>query len=279
MNWIIRNNIIPLKTPLVMGILNITPDSFYDGGKYVHIDAACNAALQMEKNGANIIDIGGESSRPGSKPVSAQEELQRVIPVIRKISTIVKLPIAIDTQKADVALEAIKAGASIVNDISAMSDPAMASVVSKNRAGIILMHKHGEPETMQNKPLVKENVLKNVIDFLKTRTKYAISSGIKKEQIVIDPGIGFGKTYTANEFLINNIDRLKFLDLPILIGASRKRFIGEITGRKSEQRLSGSIAAHIISYLRGAIIFRTHDIKETVDALKVANAIFNIEKL
>ena len=275
MNWIIRNNIIPLETPLVMGILNVTPDSFYDGGKYVQTDAACNAAMQMEKDGANIIDIGGESSRPGSKPVSAKEELQRVIPAIRKITAAIKLPVAIDTQKAEVALEAIKAGASIVNDISAMSDPAMASVVSKNGAGIILMHKHGEPETMQNKPLVKENVLENVIDFLKSRVEYAISSGIKEEQIVIDPGIGFGKTYSANELLINNIDKLKSLGFPVLIGASRKRFIGEITGRKSEQRLAGSIAVHVISYLRGAIIFRTHDVKETVDALKVAEAIFN----
>jgi len=273
MSWIIRNNVISLKSPLVMGILNVTPDSFYDGGKYVNADTACEAAAQMEIDGADMIDVGGESSRPGSKSISAEEELQRVIPVIEKISSSIKLPVAIDTKKAGVASHAIRAGASIINDISAMADPGMSAIVKKSGSGIILMHKHGEPETMQNVPLDKENVLENVISFLRNRTEYAIDSGIKKEQIIIDPGIGFGKTYAANEFLINNIDKLKALNFPILIGASRKRFIGEITKEKTENRLAGSIAAHIIAYLRGAIIFRTHDVKETVDAMKVAEAI------
>ena len=273
MSWIIRNNVISLKKPLVMGILNVTPDSFYDGGKYVNTDIAFEAATQMEIDGADIIDVGGESSRPGSKSISVEEELQRVIPVIEKISSSIKLPVAIDTQKAEVALQAIRAGASIINDISAMADPEMPVIAKESGAGVILMHKHGEPETMQNTPLNKENVLENVISFLGSRTEYAVNSGIKKEQIIIDPGIGFGKTYAANEFLINNIDKLKDLNFPILIGASRKRFIGEITKEKTENRLAGSIAAHIIAYLRGAIIFRTHDVKETVDAMKVAEAI------
>jgi len=273
MSWIIRNNVISLKNPLVMGILNVTPDSFYDGGKYVNTDAACEAAAQMEIDGADMIDVGGESSRPGSKSISAEEALQRVIPVIEKISSSIKLPVAIDTKKAEVASHAIRAGASIINDISAMADPEMPAVIKKSGLHPFVMHKHGEPETMQNAPLDKENVLENVISFLRNRTKYAIDSGIKKEQIIIDPGIGFGKTYAANEFLINNINELKLLNFPILIGASRKRFIGEITGRKTGNRLAGSIAADIISYFRGAIIFRTHDVKETADALKVAEAI------
>jgi len=273
MNWTIRNNIISLKCPIVMGILNVTPDSFYDGGKYVNSDSACEAAVKMEKDGANIIDIGGESSRPGSKPVSVKEELQRIIPVIRKIASVINSPLAIDTQKAEVAFEAINAGASIVNDISAMADPEMAGVVKSSKAGIVLMHKHGEPATMQIAPLDRENVLEDVIKYLKARTIDGVNSGITKEQIVIDPGIGFGKTYAANELLINHIDKLKVLGFPILIGASRKKFIGEITGRKTNERLAGSIAAHIISFFRGAMIFRTHDVKETTDALKVAEAI------
>jgi len=273
MNWSIRENSISLENPLVMGILNVTPDSFYDGGKNINPDIACEAAVQMAKDGAGIIDVGGESSRPGSKPVEVDEELQRVIPVIRKISSSMKLPIAIDTYKAEVAREAIRAGASIVNDISAMADPEMFSVVRESKAGIVLMHKHGEPETMQNAPLDKSDVLKNVIRFLKKRTDEAINSGIKNEQIVIDPGIGFGKTFAANEFLINNLDKLNALGFPVLIGVSRKKFIGELTGKKTDDRLAGSLAAQIISYLRGAKIFRTHDVKETTDALKVAQAI------
>ncbi len=273
MNWSIRDNSISLESPVVMGILNVTPDSFYDGGENINPDVACETAVQMKKNGADIIDVGGESSRPGAKPVSAEEELRRVIPVIEKLSSLINLPIAIDTYKADVAEKAINAGASIVNDISAISDPEMAFVVKKYSAGIILMHKHGDPETMQNNPLNKSDVLECVISFLESRVQQAINSGIKKEQIVIDPGIGFGKTFAANEFLINNIDKLKTLGCPILIGASRKKFIGEITDRMPNERLAGSIAANIISYLRGAIIFRTHDVKETTEALSVAEAI------
>ncbi len=273
MNWSIRDNFISLENPLVMGILNVTPDSFYDGGKNINPGIALESAVQMAKDGAGIIDVGGESSRPGSKPVEISEELHRVIPVISKISSSIKLPIAIDTYKAEVAKEAIRAGASIVNDISAMADPEMFSVIKESRVGVILMHKHGEPSTMQNAPLDKGDVLENVIDFLKKRTAEAINFGIKEEQIVIDPGIGFGKTFSANEFLINNLDKLNVLGFPMLIGASRKKFIGDLTGKKTDDRLAGSLAAHIISYLRGAKIFRTHDVKETTDALKVVQGI------
>jgi len=273
MKWAIRDNFISLENPLVMGILNVTPDSFYDGGKNINPDTACKTAVQMAKDGAAIIDVGGESSRPGSKPIEVNEELKRVIPVIRKISSSIKLPIAIDTYKAEVAKEAIRAGASIVNDISAMADPGMFSVVKESRVGVILMHMHGEPLTMQKAPLDKGDVLENVIGFLKKRTDEIINYGIKNEQIVIDPGIGFGKTFAANEFLINNLDKLNVLGFPILIGASRKKFIGDLIGRKTDERLAGSLAAHIISYLRGSKILRTHDVKETADALKVAQAI------
>ena len=270
MIWKACEKSISLDTPLVMGVLNITPDSFYDGGKFVDVENACAAAVKMQDEGADIIDIGGESSRPGAKAINANEELKRALPVIKKIAREINIPISIDTYKAEVASAAIEAGAVIVNDISAAADPDMLNLIKRTGAGIVLMHKHGKPETMQNEPLNEKNVLADVIDFLRAAVKKAVDFGIEKEQIVIDPGIGFGKTFAANEILIGNINRIADLAYPVLIGASRKKFIGEITGREADERLAGSIAAHIVAALNGAKIIRTHDVAETKDALKVA---------
>ena len=256
-----------------MGVLNVTPDSFYDGGRYTGHDAACERAARMAADGADIIDIGGESSRPGSSPVTADEEIRRVVPVIESIAASVNLPLAIDTRKAEVARAALSAGASIVNDISAMADPEMAATVTAFDAGIVLMHIHGEPGTMQDEPLDEFHVLDDVLHLLEQRTAEALDRGIKRDRIALDPGIGFGKTFKANELLINHLDRLKGLGFPILIGASRKKFIGERTGRSVGDRLAGSLAAHVIAFARGAAIFRVHDVMETKDALTIVHAI------
>ena len=256
-----------------MGILNVTPDSFYDGGKYPDVDSACARAKDMAAAGAGIIDVGGESTRPGASAVSASEEIERVLPVIERIVAALDAPVAVDTQKPDVAHAALSAGACIVNDVTALGAPGMADVLRDFQAGVVLMHMHGEPRTMQDAPLDEETVVDEVARFLKERLSAAIGAGIEKERIVIDPGIGFGKTFKANERLIDSLDVLAALGAPILVGASRKRFIGELTGRAAEDRLAGSLAAHVVAYLRGAKIIRTHDVKETVDALVVAEAI------
>ena len=271
--WQIRNRLINLDSPVIMGILNVTPDSFYDGGKYSDIDIAFKKAREIVKSGADIIDIGGESSRPGAAQISDKEEINRVIPVIKKIKAYYDIPLSIDTRKAVVAQKALAEGVEIVNDISAMNDPEMKSVVKQFNAGFIIMHMKGEPATMQNSPMDEKNIIDDVSSFLKNKISDAVDSGIGKQQIVIDPGIGFGKTFKANELLINHLDKLKILGSPILIGASRKKFIGARTDSPANNRLAGSIAAHVIAYLRGAIVFRTHDVKETREALTLAQAI------
>ena len=277
MIWKIKNNSISFNEPIVMGVLNITPDSFYDGGKYLDSERACAAAEKMKNDGADIIDIGGESSRPGAKPISESEELERVIPVIKKIAGRVEISISIDTYKVDVAEKALNSGAVIINDISGCEDSKMADLVKKSDAGIVIMHKHGSPETMQDNPIDAKTVMTEVMDFLKKRTDQLIEFGIKKEQIVIDPGIGFGKTFSANEKLIAELKKITALDFPVLIGASRKKFIGEIIKKNPNERLAGSLAAHVIAYLNGAKIIRTHDVAETRDALNVARKILNFK--
>ncbi len=252
-----------------MGILNVTPDSFSDGGKFYTVENALEHAAIMIEQGADIIDIGGESTRPGAISITSSEEISRVVPIIKTLASKTSIPISIDTRKAVVAQMALRAGASIVNDISALGDSEMAKIVCEYKAGVVLMHIHGEPQTMQEKPLDGKIVLKKVKKYLKEKTDFAIKSGIKKSRIVIDPGIGFGKTFKANEVLLKNLKELSNLEFPILVGSSRKRFIGEITGNSPENRLAGSLAAHIIAYQNGALIIRTHDVKETKDALAV----------
>ncbi len=266
--WKIRGKTLKLNRPLIMGILNLTPDSFYDGGKYLGVNEAVDRAYQIKEEGADIIDIGGESSRPGAEPVSIKEELKRVIPVMERLTDI-GIPISIDTYKSKVAKEAIDVGASIVNDISGLRfDEKLAPLVAKNNLGYILMHMLGTPKNMQKNPSYK-NVVDEIYDFFAERLEFARVSGINYVNIVIDPGIGFGKRLEDNIEIIRNIKTFTTLRRPILIGASRKSFIGAITGLDKEERLEGSLAAVAAGFKNRGMIFRVHDVKETKRFLTV----------
>lgn len=255
---------------LIMGILNVTPDSFSDGGRFLSPDAAVKRALIMEKEGADIIDVGGESSRPGAEPVPVEEELRRVIPVLERLRGKLRIPISIDTTKAEVAEAALRAGASIVNDISALRfDPAMASVVAEFGAGLVLMHMLGTPKTMQQAPHY-EDVVREVREFLAERALYAQSQGIPREAIAVDPGIGFGKTVEHNLELLRRLPELVELGFPVLVGPSRKSFIGAVLGLGVEERLEGTLAACAVAVVRGADILRVHDVREVRRAADLA---------
>ncbi|VAX32569.1 Dihydropteroate synthase [hydrothermal vent metagenome] len=258
----------------VMGILNVTPDSFSDGGLFLDGRSAIERALRMEAEGADIIDIGGESTRPGSEPVSPEEELRRTIPVIEAISGRLRIPVSIDTYKAEVARRAIEAGAAMVNDISGLRfDPEMADTLSQYDVALVLMHIKGTPRNMQKSP-VYTNLFSEITDYLKESINMATERGIAKERIVIDPGIGFGKTLEHNLQIINNLDRLSPLCRPVLIGASRKSFIGRILNNApASERLEGTAAAVAISVMKGANIVRVHDVREMSRVVKVADAI------
>jgi dihydropteroate synthase len=255
----------------LMGILNVTPDSFSDGGSFSSIDDAVKKAICMEKDGADFIDVGGESTRPGSQPISEEEEMNRVIPVIEELVKKIKIPISIDTYKSNVAKNAIDIGVIMVNDITALrGDKRLSSVVRDNNVYLCLMHMKGKPRSMQINPFYKD-IIKEISDFLKERIEIAISSGIKEDKIIIDPGLGFGKR-TGKETednceIINRLDELKKLGYPILVGPSRKSFIGNICGGKFQlpvgERLEGSLAAACISIVNGADIVRVHDVKQT----------------
>jgi len=257
-----------------MGILNITTDSFSDGGRFFDKSTAVKRALQMREEGADIIDIGGESTRPGSEPVPVEEELRRTIPVIEAIAKEIPIPISIDTYKAEVAQRALDAGASIVNDISGLRfDPEMAKVVSEYKVPVVVMHIRGKPKDMQINP-VYEALIPEIMDYLRGSIRLALDAGIQDDMIVIDPGIGFGKTLEQNLNIIHNLQEFTSLERPVLIGASRKAFIGKILGDKSPgERFEGTAAAVAISILNGANIIRVHDLKEMVKVAKVADAI------
>jgi dihydropteroate synthase len=260
---------------LVMGVLNITPDSFSDGGKFYSPERAVEHALEMIAEGADIIDIGGESTRPGSASVSEEEELQRVIPVIKRLTTETSIPISVDTTKSSVARAALEAGAEIVNDISALRfDPAIADEVANAKAGLVLMHSRGTPKTMQQLPPVAD-IIGEVIRGLCESIAVAEQCGVSAERIAIDPGIGFGKTAAQNVELIAHLDQLahEFADFPILIGTSRKSFLGKLLDNApADERLYGTIASTVASVMKGAHIIRVHDVKAAVDAVKVADA-------
>lgn len=246
----------------IMGILNVTPDSFSDGGRYLDTGKAVEQALQMQHDGADIIDIGGESTRPGSEPVSGNEELARVIPIIEKLNPTLNIPISIDTCKADVARQALAAGAKIVNDISGLRfDPLMASTIAEYKAGAVIMHIKGSPRDMQKNPYYYD-VMKEISEYLSTSIEIALQAGNKKTQLVIDPGIGFGKRLEDNLEIIRNLSKLKKFDCPILIGPSRKSFIGAILDLPVAERLEGTIAASTACIINGANILRVHDVKE-----------------
>lgn len=253
----------------VMGILNVTPDSFSDGGMYLDPDNALEQALRLEAEGADVLDLGAESTRPGSEAVSEDEERRRLMPVLRSLLPRLRIPISIDTQKAAVAQEALSIGASMINDISSLGDPDMASVVSKARVPVVLMHKKGEPKTMQDAPHY-EDVLSEVCSFLERRVSYAESCGIRRERILIDPGLGFGKRFEDNLVLLRLLGDLKAVHQPIVIGASRKSLIRRIFGEAPERVLAGSVAAALMAAINGAGLIRAHDVAATKAAIDLA---------
>ncbi|MDZ4200782.1 MAG: dihydropteroate synthase [Gallionella sp.] len=259
-----------LSRPLVMGIVNVTPDSFSDGGRHLSHEAAISHARRLVEEGADILDIGGESTRPGAAAVSEQEELQRVLPVIAGLRD-AGVPLSIDTWKPAVMRAALQAGASMVNDVNALqADGALAAVASGD-AAVCLMHKQGDPGTMQSEPRYRD-VVAEVTEFLQARVMAVQAAGIARERIVVDPGFGFGKTLAHNLALLKSLSALSATGVPVLAGISRKSMLGALTGQDVEHRLSASIAAALIAVQNGARIVRVHDVRETVDALKIWNA-------
>ncbi len=256
---------------LVMGILNLTPDSFSDGGLYKTVDEAVKRAKIMVEEGAHIIDVGAESTRPNFDYVSEQEELERLLPVITRLVKEIEVPISIDTYKANVAKACIEAGADIINDITGFKgDPNMAQVVAENNVPCILMHTRGTPQNIHAETTYKD-IVKEVSEELQECLDIALNAGVKKEKIILDPGIGFNKSLNENIQLIDKLSKLKKLGYPILMAASRKRFIGEILDAEVNDRLEGTLAVSIISAREGANLIRVHDVKETVKALKIVN--------
>jgi dihydropteroate synthase len=260
-----------LSRPLVMGIVNVTPDSFSDGGLHLQRDAALAYARQLIDEGADILDIGGESTRPGAQPVNAQEEMDRVLPIIEALRG-APVPVSIDTCKPEVMQAAIAAGAQMVNDINALQDSAAMRVIAASQAAVCLMHKQGKPQTMQEQPHY-QNVVAEVSAFLRERIAATQAVGISRTRIVIDPGFGFGKTLAHNLALLRELKKLTELGVPILAGLSRKSMLGALTGQEVGQRLSASVAAALSAVERGANIVRVHDVRATVDALKIWNAV------
>ncbi len=259
--------------PLVMAIINRNEDSFFEASRNRSAEEAAEKALQAETDGADIIDIGGESTRPGAAYIDADEEIRRVLPVIRLIRQKSSVPISVDTRKVDVARAALDEGADIINDISALSDdPALAAVCAAAKVRVVLMHKKGVPTTMQDAPFYTDTV-SEVAAYLRDAAERAIRAGIEKENIILDPGIGFGKRLLDNAALLRRLEALRAIGYPVLIGLSRKTFIGEITGRDVPDRLAGTLAATAFAVLAGAGIIRAHDVKETVDVIKVITAI------
>lgn len=278
MEWQCRDRVLPVgRETQVMGILNTTPDSFSDGGVYASVDAAVARALTMADEGAAMIDIGGESTRPGAREVSVEDELRRTIPVIRALLARRDLVISIDTRKAEVARQALAAGARIVNDVSALRhDPDMAAVVRGAGAGVVLMHMQGTPQTMQEQPRYRD-VVAEVRDFLAERVAWCVAQGIRREALTVDPGIGFGKTIEHNLALLRGLARLRPVGRPILVGLSRKGFLGRLTGRPTEDRLAAGLAANVVARLNGADVLRVHDVKETCDAARIVDILNRTE--
>lgn len=261
--------------PVLMGILNVTPDSFSDGGEYFGIEPAVAQTGKMLDEGAHMIDVGGESTRPGSDPVSPDEELRRVLPVVRGIlESRRETVISIDTYRASTAEALLDAGARVVNDVTALrGDTKMASLVAERGCPVVLMHMLGEPKSMQRDPRY-EDVVRKVRDFLAGRVEYALSAGVREENVILDPGIGFGKTLRHNLQLLNNLNVFVGLGFPVLVGASRKSFLGKIFGSDGAgDRLFGTVATNVIAYERGATLFRIHDVRANKEALGVAAAV------
>jgi len=267
-----NGKILDLDIPCVMGILNVTPDSFSDGGKYLHPEAAVAQALQMAEAGAAIVDVGGESTRPGAAPVSVQQELDRVIPVIEALMARLEIPVSIDTSKAEVMRDAVQAGAGLINDVNALRGEGALQQAAQLGVPVCLMHMQCQPQTMQQAPAYR-SVLEEVKAFLAQRIAACVDHGIARQRILIDPGFGFGKTLEHNLELLRHLDALEELGCPLLVGLSRKSMLGTLTGREPAQRVAASVAAAILAVERGASIVRAHDVAETVDALKILEAV------
>jgi dihydropteroate synthase len=261
-----------LDVPAVMGILNVTPDSFSDGGRFAGRDAALRQAEAMARDGAAIIDVGGESTRPGANNVSEQEELDRVLPVIEAVISAVDVPVSIDTSKPGVMRAAVGAGAAMINDIRALREEGALEAAVELQCPVCLMHMRGEPRTMQQEPEYGD-VVAEVAEFLAQRVRACVAAGLGEERIIVDPGFGFGKTSRHNIELLANLRQLRPIGRPIMAGLSRKSTLGELTGRDVGERLPASIAAAVIAAIEGATIVRVHDVRETVDALRVAAAV------
>ena len=265
---------------LVMGVLNVTPDSFSDGGKFCAEEQAMQHAVQMERAGADLIDVGAESTRPGSEEISIDAELRRVLPVLRDLRRLLKIPISIDTQKSEVAESALDAGAEIINDISGLkNDPRIAEVAARRRVPLILMHMRGEPRTMQKGPFARD-VMKDVIQGLRKSVILARKAGVPKSQIILDPGIGFGKSFAQNYELLQKLPQLAKLGYPLLVGTSRKGFLGTTLAREGkpappEERIWGTAATVTASILNGAHIVRVHDVAEMVQVARVADCLLD----
>jgi dihydropteroate synthase len=266
-----------VRTPeafTLMGVVNVTPDSFSDGGRYLDPDRAISHGLELAGEGAAILDIGGESTRPGALPVEAEEELRRVLPVVEGLLVAgAEAQISVDTSKSAVASRALAAGATFINDVTALrGDPEMVSLVASSGADVCLMHMLGEPRTMQEDPRY-EDVVSEVKAFLEDRLQYAVQRGVDEDRILLDPGIGFGKTLEHNLELLARVDELVALGRPVVIGASRKSFIGRITGRRDPaDRVAGTVAVNVLAYERGARVFRVHEVAPSRDALGIAAA-------
>jgi len=261
------------KRTHVMGVLNVTPDSFSDGGLYFQKEKAIEHGLRLAQDGADIIDVGGESTRPFSEGVPLQEELDRVVPVVEALNGAVQVPISIDTCKAEVARQALKAGASIINDISALRfDPDITSVAAEVGVPVILMHMQGTPGDMQKKPFY-QNLIPEILDFLKQAVDRAVSAGIKKDMIIVDPGIGFGKTVEHNLEIIRELGRFSVLGRPVLLGTSNKTFIGHLLNKEPRERDTGTMATIAAGVLNGADIVRAHNVKKAVETVKIIDAI------
>jgi dihydropteroate synthase len=265
-----------LSSPRVMGVLNVTPDSFSDGGRFVHIDDALRQAGDMVAEGAAIIDIGGESTRPGAAAVPLEQELARVLPVIERLAAAFDVPISIDTSKPEVMRAAVNAGAGMINDVTALSAPGAIAAAAESAVPVCLMHMQGEPRTMQQAPQY-DDVVADIMRYLSDRVAACEAGGIAHNRLLVDPGFGFGKTKAHNLAVLNGLATFQRLGLPLLVGLSRKSMLGAVTGRTVEERLAASVAAALMAVERGARIVRVHDVAATVDALALWQAVTDTE--
>ena len=273
MNFLCGRFQLDLSAPRVMGIVNVTPDSFSEGGKFNRSDKAIAHAMQLVEEGADILDIGGESTRPGATPVPLEEELKRVLPVIKALAQ-AGVPLSIDTYKPEVMRAAIDSGVDMVNDVRALQAPNAMEIVAKSHVGVCLMHMQGLPQNMQVDPQYADVVLE-VMEFLAARLQAAEAAGISRNRLLLDPGFGFGKRTAHNLTLLNHLSSLQSLGIPLLVGLSRKSVLGQVAGLDVDERLHASIAASVLSAIKGANIVRVHDVKPTVDALKVVAAVMH----